>query len=335
MTGMDWDTDDDFKAIAPVVSKLIGYHARPACINFLSAIARGVLPIPCMESFYVGIPFNDASTSTLLSHGDTPGGLKELSVNVSSVAAEFFNYPILLARLTKLELEDGCYHVSMAQLSQLSCLESLLAPLPAELLAELFGALRSAFCLRKLITIQSTTLISGDSLETIPSQIEELQLTIETPGIGITDHLRHILQSATQLKSLTLQLPPNHQRKAAITIINALPPNLTHFGFIGSCAISPKWSVIFPTKLKFLAWLTHSRSKDEPETSGSPLCLPPTLESLTLPNRDILDQVKLPPYLSNCHDFTYSITYKKYFDSRKHPNPALADSHKLSICNKQ
>ena len=312
----DFDTDD-LIALAPIVSKLIGYQGSRTYIPLLCAIAQGFLPSSTMQFIVVGGQY---ALPTILPSSETTG-LREFLCNDATVTAELFNSKLSLTHLTTLRIEK--YDIPIERLCNLLSLESLEAPLSAYGLAQVFESMRTSSLPPKLKSITSRTLIPDELLEAIPPQLEALDLHMETHGSGISDHLRDIIQSASHIKSLSLRMAPNHKAKAAATLIKALPKNLTQFSFFGNVALQNDWQVGFPASLTSLSWIGPVVQRHNAEQS-TPLVFPPMLQALRMPTTGLSTTDDLPRYLSD-YDSSFEID-GTYFKARRHPNPALSNA---------
>lgn len=313
-----------------IFSKLVSYQRSWRDGLVCSKILDGSLPSPCLERLDTLRRDTSVSTPTRLLPRGTPPGLREVSIDHPQFIANFLQNLRLTPLLAKVELKG--HLLPLKQLLELpDTLEFLNVPLLAFTLAQLFDAMRTKSRFPNLKHIQAAKDIPGDSLASIPPQLRELVLELTLP-LGVKDRLRTTLRAATQLTTLTIELPSASSVSVlnSIELMKTLPPNLTRFRFLGGAKLSNNWPIVFPESLTALECMSRSSSKEVGEVvDPAPPVFPPKLRKLAMSHPERFNINELPAFLSEFKDLHHA-PLSTYFNSRRHPDAEQA-SYRVSI----
>lgn len=307
--------------------------------RWIGDVLAGEIAAPMLEFLQIGTEDRLALPYAYLTGPSTPG-LKMLNIIQPHSVDSVLNSSLSLSHLSHLRLPHRDYTLTSETLSLLpDSLELLYGSFSETLLAELFDLIRTKNRFPKLRELETTHELSAYTFTAaIPPQLERLSTWLKFNAQGFPDSLRDILQPSL-LKRLDVRLGSiPAEAEVCVALLNALPAQLTHLELRSDVAPASNWPVIFPSTLKHIYFyglrFVPNEKPAEPNfgpTSITSPVFPPRLQTLTMVPPNPFTDEHLPSFLSS---FIVRSLGKdrvnSYFESRRHPDPELAESAVLS-----
>lgn len=328
---------DDLSLIVPKMT-----HFRDVDSSLIPMILSGSVASTMLESLHFGD--NQPTVGSPIQFYQHPG-LKILTLSLPWQVDSIFHSPISLSQLVSLTLPERDFKPTVETIALLpDSLESLCGAFSEQVLMELFRQMRTPPRLPKLKTLKGSSELSAYVLyDTVPPQLESLSVSLRFGFGGFQPSLTAFLQPSA-LQELDVRISvfdcPSPEAEIAVSVLNALPSKLTSLTFTSNCRLGNHWPVIFPSSLKHLDLRSTgfvNRSERAPifDTTLVESCvLPAGLETLAVPSPNPFTNEQLPKYLSTLEFRSFGARPSfEYLESRRHPDPELADKVVLQAKN--